>query len=129
MKESQPRPVDSSAMVERPGILGWVLFRFFYSLKLFRDKDVQTLRGLADQGRLVYVLSHKHVYNALYFNYAFRRFGLPLARTVTVIFTLVFARLIQMLRYLFGGRERRPMRERAGALLASDEAALLFLRK
>jgi glycerol-3-phosphate O-acyltransferase len=116
-------------MVERPGILGWVLFRFFYSLRLFRDKDVQTLRGLAADGRLVYVLSHKHVYNALYFNYAFRRFGLPLARTVTVIFTLVFAPLMAILRYLFGGRERRPMRKRAAAILDRGEAAMLFLRR
>lgn len=122
-------PVDRSTMLERPGLLGWVLFRFFYSLKLFRDQDVQTLRGLADQGRLVYVSSHKHVYNALYFNHAFRRFGLPLARTVTVIFTLIFQPLAVMLRYLFGFREQRPMRERTAALLGNDEAAMLFLRK
>jgi len=129
MSEPQPSPVDPSAMVARPGLLGWILFRFFYSLRLFRDKDVQTLRGLAEEGRLVYVLSHKHVYNALYFNYAFRRFGLPLARTVTAIFTLVFGPLMQMLRFGVGRRERRPMRERAGLHLRRDEAAMLFLRK
>jgi len=123
------KAVDPSAMVDRPGPLGWFLFRFFYSLRLVQAEDVQTLRGLADEGRLVYVASHKHVYDALFFNYAFRRFGLPLARTVTVIFTLIFGPLGAMLRYLFGARERRPMRERTAALLGHDEAAMMFLRK
>lgn len=129
MSEPRRNTVDPSAMLERPGPLGWFLFHFLYSLKLFRDQDVQTLRGLADEGRLVYVASHKHVYDALFFNYAFLRFGLPLARTVTVIFTLIFGRLGAMLRYLFGARERRPMRERTAALLGSDSSAMLFLRK
>lgn len=116
-------------MLERPGLLGRVLFRFFYSLRLIRDEDVARLRGLADEGRLVYVASHKHVYNALFFNYLFRRFGLPVARTVTVIFTLIFQPLSVMLRYLFGHRERRPMRERTAALLGDNESTMLFLRK
>jgi len=130
MADSDPTgAVDASGMMDRPGLVGVVLFRLFYSLRLFRDEDVQALRGLASDGRLVYVASQKHVYNALYFNHAFRRFGLPLARTVTVIFTLIFGPLAAMLRYLFGARERRPMRERTAALLGSDEAAMLFLRK
>ncbi len=116
-------------MLDKPGVLGWVLQRFFYSLKRWRDEDVQTLRSLADDGRLVYVSSHKHVYNALFFNFAFQRFGLPLARTVTVIFTLIFQPLSTMLRYLFGAREDRPMRERTAAWLAAGESAMLFLRK
>ncbi|MFH2005979.1 MAG: 1-acyl-sn-glycerol-3-phosphate acyltransferase [bacterium] len=126
--KTQPA-IDQSAMFERPGLLGWLLFRFCFSLRLFRDEDVETLRGLASQGRLVYVASHRHVYNALYFNLAFRRFGLPLARLVTSIFTLIFRPVGVMLRYLFGARELDPARARAVRHLSAGEAVMLFLRK
>ncbi len=129
MTVSHRDPVDPSAMLQRVGLAGWLLQRIFYSLKHFRQEDVSKLRDLAAQGRLVYVASHKHVYNALYFNYAFVHFGLPLARTVTAIFTLIFQPFWVMLRYLLGARERRPMRERTAALLGDGESTMLFLRK
>lgn len=126
----RPKPaIEPSAMFERPGLLGQILFRFFFSSRRVRPDDLEELRRLAEGHRIVYVSGHKHVYNALWLNRSLLRWGLPLARLVTGIFTLVFRPLLVILAYVFGRRPRGSLRERAEALLARGESLQVFLRK
>lgn len=116
-------------MFDKPGLLGQILFRFFFSSRRVRPDDLEELRRLAEGHRIVYVSGHKHVYNALWLNRSLVRWGLPLARLITGIFTLVFRPIPVLLAYIFGRRPRGTPRERAEALLAQGEALGVFLRK
>lgn len=116
-------------MFHKPGILGQILFRFFFSLRGVRPDDVETLRDLAAEHRLVYVSGQKHVYNTLWLNHALWTWGLPLAGLVTGAFTLIFMPLVVIFAYVFGRRAGGSVRERAEALLSRNEALEIALRK
>jgi glycerol-3-phosphate O-acyltransferase len=116
-------------MLWRPGLLAWILFRFFFSLRFVRDRDREALEECSRRYRVVYVSSHKHVYNALWLNHLLRALGLPLAALVTGVFTLVFQPLWRVLLYLLGRRPRAPLRERARTALAGGRPLMVFLRK
>ncbi|MDX9999771.1 MAG: 1-acyl-sn-glycerol-3-phosphate acyltransferase [Polyangia bacterium] len=127
--QRQKPAIEPSAMFERPGLLGQILFRFFFSSRRVRPDDLAELRRLAESHRIVYVSGHKHVYNALWLNRSLLRWGLPLAGLVTGIFTLVFRPIHVMLAYVFGRRPRGSLRERAEELLSRGESLQVFLRK
>jgi glycerol-3-phosphate O-acyltransferase len=128
--ESKPRRViEPSQMLDRPGLLAWILFRFFFTRRFLRDRDRQALEDYSRRYRVVYVSSHKHVYNALWLNHLLRSLGLPLAALVTGVVTLVFQPFWRIALYLLGRRPRAPLRERARAALARGQPLMVFLRK
>jgi glycerol-3-phosphate O-acyltransferase len=121
--------LEPSAMLERPGWLTSLFLRVFYTLRYFAAEDVETIRQAAAAGRVVYVVSHRHLYNALYFNRAFLKLGLPLARLVTGVFLILFQPFLALVAYLLGRRPTAPMRERVAALLGKGEAVMVCLRR
>ncbi len=128
--ETKPRRViEPSQMLDRPGLLAWILFRFFFTRRFLRDRDRQALEDYSRRYRVVYVSSHKHVYNTLWLNHLLRALGLPLAAIVTGVVTLVFQPLWRIALYLLGRRPRAPLRERAREALAHGQPLMIFLRK
>lgn len=116
-------------MLTRPGLLGQVLFRFFFSLRRVRADDLEQLRELDRTSRVVYVASHKHVYSALWLNHALQRWGLALAGLMTGVITLFFAPVGRWLAYLLGRRPKGSVRARARQQLDQGGSLVVFLRK
>ncbi len=122
-------------MLERPGLF-WRVFMWFAFRKVgFDERHARTIRELGRDGDLVYVMNHHSVLDYLYFNFAFRRLGLPLAFVANTIATMLFFRpiltiLLHGLRRLFRFyRHRFEPHERLAYALYRQRAALVFLKK
>src|SRR5262245_61026966 len=73
--------VDQRAsMIDRPGAVLRLLFRTLFSRIRFGDEEAARIHAAAARGPVVYVLRTVSYIEYLYFNYALRRHGLPLAR-------------------------------------------------
>ena len=69
-----------SAMVDRPGaVLRFLYARFFRKIR-FNPEEIERIRAAAARGPIVYVLGAVSYLDYLYFNYALKAHGLPLAR-------------------------------------------------
>lgn len=94
----------------RTGMLGrvawWVrlgLWWFFAKVD-FDERLLARLREAAGRGRIVYALPSRSLFDYLYFNYAFRKHRLPLARWSNGVSTVMFRPMWNALRWVFGRR-------------------------
>lgn len=117
------RRTAASGMHTRYGpLLRW-LFRRFFEPVHFPAQAQRELEALADRGTIVYVMRSAGILNFLYFNWAFARRGLPLARAVLGLSTW----LVRPLGALFGAR--RPAGDRIVQAAADGQASMVFLRR
>src|SRR5512136_250550 len=102
-------------MTDRPG---WVLRRLIWPIFApiaFGTEVVASLKQAAARGPIVYVLRSVSYVDFAYFNYAFLRFGLPLARFVNGLWTWLFATLAAvagaLVRRRRGGTQEEELRQ------------------
>ena len=129
------RVLNETGMLERPGVF-WRIFMWLAFRKVgFDERHTRTIRELERDGDLVYVMNHHSVLDYLYFNFALRRRGLPLAFVANTIATMLFFRplwaillhgLRRLVRYY---RHHFEPHERLAYALAKRRAALVFLKK
>ncbi|AKU89926.1 1-acyl-sn-glycerol-3-phosphate acyltransferase [Vulgatibacter incomptus] len=113
-----------AAMHTRYGPLFRRLFRHFFEPVRFPDEAQALLEDLARRGTIVYVMRSAGILNFLYFNWAFARRGLPLARAVLGLSTFLYRPLVLILR-------RRTARGAEAVLQSAraGEASMVFLRR
>ena len=104
-------------------LLRWIFRRFFEPVHFPQEAQAE-LEELARRGTLVYVMRSAGILNFLYFNWAFARRGLPLARAVLGLSTW----LVRPLAALFH-RHPTPPCENVVQAVAEGEAAMVFLRR
>lgn len=101
------------------------LFRKFFGPVHFPDAAQEQLEDLARRGTVVYVMRSAGLLNVLYFNWAFVRRGLPLARALLGLSASLPRPLDRLLR-----RFRLPAdADSLVETVARGEAALVFLRR
>ena len=123
----------SSAMIDRAGpVLRW-LGRAFFGAVAFEDTQQQTIRDAAARGAPVYVMNAHSLLDYAYFNYAFRRFGLPLVYFANGVNLLLFRPVGQVLaglwRRLFTRRRPPQDRDAMAAGLSEGRPCLVFLKR
>jgi glycerol-3-phosphate O-acyltransferase len=106
----------------------WLLKRLFGPVQFPREA-VEPLQKVAARATLVYALRSSSLLTLLYFNWAFWKLGLPLARTATGLGYRIFA---PFARWYLGGPQ---VKAAAGGEVANvveavrrGEAAMVFLR-
>ena len=104
-------------------LLRWIFRRFFEPVHFPQEAQAE-LEELARRGTLVYVMRSAGILNFLYFNWAFARRGLPLARAVLGLSTW----LVRPLASLFARRPAPPC-ENVVQAVEDGEAAIVFLRR
>lgn len=122
-------------MVDRPGVVLRALFDGPFAAIDFDEVAAARIRAAATRGPLVYVLRTVSYIEYLYFNYALRRHGLPLARYAngglrTLLLWPVFVGLGLVLAAWRRARGATLETEEAALVrtVEAGEAALLFLR-
>jgi glycerol-3-phosphate O-acyltransferase len=115
-------------MIAVPGVILSTLFRRFFAAVQFGDEMAARIRKAASRGPVVYVLGNRSYIDYLYFNYALRRFGLPLAQFVNGIRTLAFRPLRALFKLLGAAPTGRKPAERLIETLTRGEAACIFIR-
>src|SRR6478735_9249630 len=111
----------------------WLLGSLFSPVE-FPTTALGPLHDLSARGTPVYVLRSSSLLHLLYFNFAFWRLGLPLARASTGLGYRIFS---PFARWYLGGQQATPPRDfqgdRAVATVAEavrqGQAALVFLRR
>lgn len=129
------RVLNETGMLSRPGLFTRLFMWLAFRKVGFDERHAKTIRDLEREGDVVYVMNHHSVLDYLYFNYAFRKRGLPLAFVANTISTMLFFRplwavLLHGLRRLVGYyRHRFEPHERVAFALSRHRAALVFLKK
>jgi glycerol-3-phosphate O-acyltransferase len=123
-------PGARQAMLAR--VAWWVRLAlwWFFAKVDFDERLVAKLREAAGQGQLVYALPSLSLFDFLYFNYAFSRHGLPLARWSNGRSTVWLRPLWSALAWALGRRGRfgSSAQQLRGAL-DQGHPALVFLSK
>jgi glycerol-3-phosphate O-acyltransferase len=109
-------------------LLGWL-----FAPVEFPPEEVPKLRALAEKATLVYVLRASSLLQLLYFNFAFHRLALPIARASTGLGYRIFS---PFARWYLGGKQvsapRGDSPDKTAAAIAEavsqGESALIFLR-
>jgi glycerol-3-phosphate O-acyltransferase len=118
-------------LVEGGPILRW-LTRAFFGAVAFDEAHRETIRSAAAAGTPVYVVNVHSLLDYLYFNYAFLRYGLPLAQFANGVHLGFFRPVRQLLarawRFLCV-RRRRDRHEDFRKSLRSGAPTLLFLKR
>jgi glycerol-3-phosphate O-acyltransferase len=131
-----PKIDHRAAMVDRPGVVLRFLYARLFDSISFDEADVAKVRAAAARGPVVYVLPSVSYMIYLYFGYALRRFGLPLARfanggvrTVLLWPLHITVRLLLALWRLARGARLEPEEDTMARLVGEEGGAvLLFLR-
>ena len=129
------RIAHRSAMISGRSFFTRFICWLFFRKTDFDERHVRTLREGSANADVVYVMNHHSLLDYLYFNYAFLRFGLPLALVANSVATMLFFRplwavVLHGLRRMVGyWRHRLPRAERFAYALARGQAAFLFLRR
>lgn len=121
--EKSPRTTATGMHTRYGPLLRW-LFRRFFEPVHFPESAQHELEALASTGTLVYVMRSAGILNFLYFNWAFARRGLPLARAVLGLSNW----LVRPFTALFARRPAPPCADVVRAVEAG-EAAMVFLRR
>ena len=120
------RPLPS-AMVTRLGKLLRFLGNLLFAHVLFERRCIDDLRDADDRGTLVYLMESRSRLDYLYFNYAFLKFDLPLARFSNGVSLRPLRWLWSVITRPF---RRPPSRQtQMEALVRHGESAFLFLEK
>ena len=135
VRSHTPVPAPS-APGQRGGRYGWWarwLLGVIFAPVEFPASALGPLQQLSSEATLVYVVRSSSLLHLLYFNFAFWRLGLPLARAATGLGTRIFS---PFARWYLGGKQLKAPKDAPGdkALEAvveaarQGESALVFLR-
>ena len=117
-----------SSMLLRAGWLGLFLARRFFGRIRFGRRAIDQIRHAHGHSNVVYVIRTRSIADYLYFNYAFLRHDLPLARFANGIGTFLFRPFLKKLRLLF--RRRFPKKIKVfDQALESGQTSLIFLER
>lgn len=114
----------SAGMHTRYGPLLRFLFRKFFGPVHFPDEAQAQLEDLARRGTVVYVMRSAGILNFLYFNWAYARRGLPLAKAVLGLSTALYRPLAALFI-----RKARAGTDAVVEAVARGDAAMVFLRR
>ena len=126
--------VNRSAMLEKPSWPWRFLSHRLFRKISFDERHLNTLRQAEREGTVVLAMNHHSVLDYLYFNYIFRRLGLPLvffANKISLTLCLPLWRIVAKgLRRLF----RRPHQQLTETELLAygldrDRPAMIFLKR
>ncbi len=128
------RLLNPSQMLSRPNLLTRLFSHVMFKRVAFDDKHVATIRDAEREGNVVFAMNHHSLLDYLYFNYAFKRIGLPLVFFANEIAMTAFRPLWQLagrgLRRLFGRLSRRLQDTELLAYgLERKRPALVFLKR
>lgn len=121
----RPHP---TAMVEKFSGLVNVIARVIFAHVLFERRSLDNIRDAEERGTVVYVMRSLSLLDYLYFNWAFRTHGLPIAHFANGIRTIILRGFFAYLYSLFRRPSEQP-EEVVQALVANDKAVFLFLEK
>ncbi|MEZ4458121.1 MAG: 1-acyl-sn-glycerol-3-phosphate acyltransferase [bacterium] len=121
----RPHP---SAMVQKFGGILNFLAKFFFAHVLFEKRSIDNIQDAESRGTVVYVMRSLSLFDYLYFNWAFRTHGLPLAMFANGIKTIILRGFFGYLTSLFRRPSEEP-EEIVQALVSNDRAVFLFLEK
>ena len=126
--------LNDSQMLGRPSIFVRLMSHWLFRRILFREKSLATIRQAHREGTVVYALNHHSLLDYLYFNYAFRRFGLPMVYFANKISLGAFRPLWRIcgraIRRLLGRLSRKLTETQLLAYgLERERPALLFMKK
>ncbi len=121
------RPL-ASAMVERLGRLFRFLANLLFAHVLFEQRSINDIRAADKRGTVVYAMESRSRLDYLYFNYAFLKHDLPLARIANDVSLRPVRRLWNWFRRLFQRRPVPPTRQME-ALVRHQESAFIFLER
>ncbi len=110
----------------------WLLAWLFAPVQL-PEESIEPLQKLSQQATLVYVLRASSLLHLLYFNFAFSRVGLPIARAATGLGYRIFS---PVARWYLGGKQIAAPKDARGdkttaavvEAVRRGESALVFLR-
>lgn len=129
--ELAERLVDRGTNTSMLSKFGWVvrlIARFLFAHVLFETRSVANIRDAGQRGTVVYVLQSRSLLDYLYFNWAFLKHDLPLARFSNGPKTTLVRGFFAWLGSLFRRQPAKP-EEQMQALVQSGEAVFLFLEK
>lgn len=126
-KRMSDRP-HPSAMVQKFGWLLHFLARFLFAHVLFEKRSIDNIQDAEQRGTVVYVMRSLSLLDYLYFNWAFRRHGLPLAAFANGIRITILRGFFSYIRSIFRRSTEEP-EEIVQSLVANDHAVFLFLEK
>ncbi|MFT7625968.1 MAG: glycerol-3-phosphate O-acyltransferase, partial [Myxococcota bacterium] len=124
---------NASMMVKKPGWTLRLLGTFFFKKVRFEPEQVDTLRDLAVDGSVIYVLPSQSLLDYLYFNWAFLHQKLPLAVYGKGMrmwpFRTLAAQLRSMFRWAFRRRKPKAESDILFQAPAQRRPVVLFLRR
>lgn len=123
--EERPHP---TAMSQKFGRLLNFLARFFFAHVLFERRSLDNIQEAEDRGTVVYVMRSLSLLDYLYFNWAFRTHGLPLAQFANGIRTIILRGFFSYIFSIFRSPSE-PAEEVVQALVADDKAVFIFLER
>jgi glycerol-3-phosphate O-acyltransferase len=116
-------------MLERWGSVGRLLSSLFFAAVFLPREAVETIRGAARTGTVVYVMRMRGTLDFLYLNYACLAHGLPLARFANGIRLHLWLPLRLLVRRWLGRVPHRDPQEVLGRLCRARRSAVVFLRR
>lgn len=130
-KEARVLTPDPSSMLTGWGpILKWFSKAFFGAVT-FDETHRRTIQDSAGAGIPIYVLNVHSLLDYLYFNFAFLRYGLPLARFANGIHLGLFMPIRQLVSRIWGWlkQHKRDRHEVFRTCLYAGEPTFLFLKR
>ncbi|MFU8803084.1 MAG: 1-acyl-sn-glycerol-3-phosphate acyltransferase [Bradymonadaceae bacterium] len=118
-----------SAMLTRMRRILRFISNLLFAHVLFEQRSIDNIRDASERGDVVYVMQTRSLLDYLYFNYAFLKHDLPIARFANSM----NMRFVRGFFYWLGGFFRRRRKEKPEAqmeaLVHQGESAFIFLRK
>ena len=120
-------------MLSQPsGLFGWFARHFFDQVQL-DPKTAERLRGLPEQGQLVYIMRTRSLLDYLFFNHLYLQIGIPLAQFSNGIDLSLFrgpkswfVGLWERLRFRSSGKQATDL---LGQVIKRGRSALLFMKR
>lgn len=116
-------------MLTRVNALVRAALWWFYAKVTFGPRQVAAIREADERGRLVYVMQTRSRFDQLYFNYAFEKNSLPLARWSNGTRTMFLRPFLSLLGLIFRRRDKRSELDKLAGTLRRERAALVFLER
>lgn len=124
----EDRP-PSSAMLRSFGVFVRWLASLLFAHVAFERRSVDSLQDASARGAVVYVMQSRSLLDYLYFNWAFLKHQLPLARFANDISLTPFKRLWAILRAPFSRSLQAPPEQQLEAIVRQGHAAFIFLER
>jgi glycerol-3-phosphate O-acyltransferase len=126
--------VNTSSMLKRNNWIWALLSSRLFRHVDFSERHIETIKESARDGTVVFAMNHHSLLDYLYFNYAHKRYGLPLVFFGTRISVILFAPIWRiaghLIRKLVGrGSPKLNGTEMLAYGLEREKPALVFLKR